>query len=222
MKKDTRFKRIYSINENAFDNIDSEYSAYFLGLLFADGSNTTKTGVISIDLVEEDEHILKELANFVESDRPLRTYKNYNRPNAKDKTRFVINSKHMSSVLDSFGMIPNKSLKIKFPVFLDEDLIHHFVRGYFDGNGSIGIFGKVKNVAFSVCSTESFLLTLQEILMINCNLNKVKLGKRHKDRDSDSYHLRYTGRFSCQRIREWLYKDATIYLERKYDKFNSF
>ena len=40
--------------------------------------------------------------------------------------------------------------------------------------------------------------------------------------DSEFYHLRYTGRFSCQRIREWLYKDATIYLKRKYDKFNSF
>ncbi len=95
------------------------------------------------------------------------------------------------------------------------------MRGYFDGDGSIGVFGKAQNVEFSLVSTKEFLIDYQQILIDNCNLKLTKLGKRHKDRDSNAYHIKYTGRFSCLRIRDFLYKDATMYLQRKYDKFFS-
>lgn len=39
--------------------------------------------------------------------------------------------------LFNLGIPKNKSVSIKFPTFLNEDLIHHFIRGYFDGNGCI-------------------------------------------------------------------------------------
>lgn len=210
----------YKINQQFFDVIDSEEKAYFLGLLFADGHNNTKDGVVLIDLQKGDEMILQTFTDLLQPDKPIKFYENTY--SIKGRFRMSIANRHISNKLLELGMVHNKSEKLKEVNNIPEHLIHHFVRGYFDGNGSIGIFGKVKNVEFSICSTKEFLEYIQCILIKNCNLNKVKFGKRHKNRESNSYHLKYTGKFSCQRIRDWLYKDSKIYLNRKYYKFYSF
>lgn len=44
-------------------------------------------------------------------------------------------SKHMCESLEKWGLTQNKTFTITFPDFLKEDLISHFVRGYFDGDG---------------------------------------------------------------------------------------
>lgn len=48
---------------------------------------------------------------------------------------------HISKTLEEKGLVANKSLILKFPNFLREDLYSHFIRGYFDGDGHIGIAG---------------------------------------------------------------------------------
>jgi hypothetical protein len=211
--------RKYKMNEEYFDNIQTEEQAYFLGLLLADGHNNVKDGVILIDLQETDINILEKLTALIQPDKPI---KNYENKYAKlGRNRVALASRYMSNTLLKFEMVQNKSENLVFTNNIPTELLHHFVRGYFDGNGSIGVFGKVQNVEFSIVSTKEFLLPLQQILVDNCKLNITKLGKRHKDRDSNAYHIKYTGRFSCIKIREWLYKDATVFLERKYKKFFS-
>lgn len=207
------------MDETFFDTIDSEEKAYFLGLLLADGHNNIKDGVISIDLQEGGREILQKLTDLIQPDKPIRNYEN---KYAKvGRNRLVLASRYMSNRLNELGMVQNKSGNLLFVQNIEEDLIHHFVRDYFDGDGSVGIFGKVQNVEFSIVSTKEFLLPLQQVLINNCNLTQTKLGKRHKDRDSNAYHIKYTGRFSCLRIRDYLYKDATVFIQRKYDKFFS-
>jgi len=211
--------RKYEINDKFFDVIDCEAKAYFLGLLLADGHNNNKDGVVSIDLQPQDIDILKKLTDLIQPEKPIRFYEN--KYSILGRNRVVLSNRYMSNKLKELGMIQNKSEGLVFVKSVPDDLMHHFIRGYFDGDGSVGIFGKVQNVEFSIVSTKEFLLTLQQILMEKCNLTLTKLGKRHKDRDSNAYHIKYTGRFSCLRIRDYLYKDATIYIERKYDKFHS-
>lgn len=48
-------------NNNYFDKIDTENKAYFLGLLYADGSNSIKNGKISIALQARDKDILNKM-----------------------------------------------------------------------------------------------------------------------------------------------------------------
>ena len=59
-------RKFKTINENYFDEINSEEKAYFLGLLYADGCNHNldKKKKISISLQEEDKFILEQFSRI--------------------------------------------------------------------------------------------------------------------------------------------------------------
>ena len=63
----------YNYNENFFEEINTPEKAYFLGLLYADGTNvqlpTTKT--MSITLQEQDVSILERFKKALNSEYPL-------------------------------------------------------------------------------------------------------------------------------------------------------
>jgi hypothetical protein len=212
-------KRTYPIDEDFFDEITNEASAYFLGLLYADGTNSTGKTEIKLALHNQDVHILEHYKNILQPTKPL--YFEEGKGNRGDVYKLVINSKKLSYRLSELGVVPAKTFKLKFPNFISENLIHHFIRGYFDGDGNIHYNKSCKQLMFSITSTEEFLLSLQKILMDNCLLNKVKLSTRHPERKNNIRQLTYCGNNSVRRLYEWLYKDATIFLERKklyYDK----
>jgi hypothetical protein len=95
-------------------------------------------------------------------------------------------------------------------------LRHHFIRGYIDGDGSFyhatGKGKKVKQVFFSVRGTTAFLTSLRSTLEADLNLEE-----RTKDiRFNNGIGvLEYGGNRLCKALAEYLYEDATIYLERK-------
>jgi intein/homing endonuclease len=214
--------RTYPLNENYFDIIDNEEKAYFLGLLYADGTNSTGKTEIKLELHNQDIEILDFYKNKLQPTKPL--YFEHGKGKRGDTYKLVINSKKISYRLSDLGVVPSKTFKLKFPNFIEEHLIHHFVRGYFDGDGNIHYNKSCKQLMFSITSTENFLLSLQEILIKNCFLNKVKLGTRHPERKHNIRQLAYCGNNSVRRIYEWLYNDANIFLSRKklyYDKYLS-
>lgn len=123
---------IYNINLDFFKNIDSEASAYFLGLLFADGCVQIKNNayVITLKLHSQDEHIIQEFKNYIAPNTKIKYYKNY--------SYVKINRKEICNQLISYGCVPNKSLILNFPN-INKCLYPHFLRGYSDGDGSIYI-----------------------------------------------------------------------------------
>lgn len=56
--------------------------------------------------------------------------------NSKNQYRLTINNKHISKRLAELGCGKAKTSVITFPTLeqVPENLIHHFIRGYFDGN----------------------------------------------------------------------------------------
>lgn len=114
------------------------------------------------------------------------------------------------------GCVPKKSLILKFPKLRD-DLIHHFIRGYFDGDGTVGIY-KYLSKSDSVTlrsgissGSEAFLNTLLQHL-------PVKHKVIHK---YDLYTFNLSVKDSIA-FYDYLYKDATVYLDRKKLKFEEF
>lgn len=93
-----------------------------------------------------------------------------------------------------------------------KDLIPHFIRGYFDGDGCIT--SSKSNIKWSILGTSNFLSSIQDIMVEKLQLNKTKIYKA-----KNIYSLEYKGRKQIKTIKEWLYNDATIFLERKYNKF---
>lgn len=137
----SQLQRKYTLDESYFDEINTEAKAYFLGLLYADGYNNEERNCVQISLQEQDKEILELFNKEIKSNRPLLflNLKKYNKNN-QNCYRLSISSVKISKRLKELGCLQKKSFKIIFPTFLREDLIRHFIRGYFDGDGSFGSY----------------------------------------------------------------------------------
>lgn len=214
--------RKYSINENYFENIDTECKAYYLGFLFADGHNGETNNKVTITLKNNDEYILRFLLKEIESDSII-THRSGIKSNGEVSGYSILNlcNKKISKDLINHGCMGNKTFKIIFPTTIQPDLLHHFVRGYFDGDGCIYISKKIpSNMNLNFVSNKVFLNGLQESLIRELGLNKVKIGS-NKHTDERIGNLTYSGRNNCVKLRGWMYKDATTFLTRKRDKLYS-
>lgn len=200
----------YTINENYFNNINSEGKAYYLGLLFADGYNNTEKFDVSITLIPEDIDILISLNKELETNKPLRKDRKY--------IKLSIENKKISKTLNNLGCMKSKTHKIRFPNIPNE-YVRHFIRGYFDGDGCI-TWSKNKLIPqFSIVGNEPFLIELQKELINNLGLKKTKFIKRHKNRKNNITSLIYGSYGNCIKIYEYLYEDSKFYLKRKKNKF---
>lgn len=226
-KSASELQRKYPIIEDFFDKIDTEEKAYVLGLLYADGWNQTERNLVAIALKESDKDILEKITELIQPDKPLRYYTAANSrekegfENSQNQCRLMINNKHISQRLVELGCGKAKTHTLTFPTKeqVPSHLIRHFVRGYFDGDGSVS---GDKQKQFCFVGTIDFLLPLQQILMKELNFSKTKLDCRHKGRDNEIRSLRYCGINQCIKFRDWLYEGATIYLERKKNMFDTY
>jgi hypothetical protein len=169
--------RKYPIDEEFFNEIDSEEKAYFLGMLYADGTNSTKKTEVSLRLQEEDYKLLSKLNNLLQSTKPLL-------PIVRDKKRkilyrMIINSKKISYKLNELGVVPNKTFKLIYPIWLNKNLHNHFIRGYFDGDGCVTFNKANQHLQVTFTGTESMILGIQDILIEMTGLNKVKIFTRN-------------------------------------------
>jgi len=212
-KSISHIKRKYPLNENFFDVIDSEEKAYFLGFLYADGYNNLSKNTVSLTLQSRDISILEQLSKLIYSNRPLLKDRCY--------SRLSITSKHISNKLQELGCKQAKTHTLEFPKWLDKQLLKHFIRGYFDGDGCVTSSKDKynKNSPFiSITGRNEFLQEIQNILISELNFRKTKFSKRHKDRDNDIYTMFYGGRRQLEVFYNWLYRNSKISLERKQNK----
>ena len=224
-KSASELKRKYPIQEDFFDKIDTQEKAYILGLLYADGWNQTDRNVVGIGLKESDKEILDKITSLIQPTKPLGYYKKNKLKrgfeNSQNEYRLVIANKRISERLVELGCGKAKTHNLTFPTEeqVPSCLIRHFVRGYFDGDGSVS---GDKQKQFNLVGTINFLLPLQQILIEELGFSKTKLDQRHKERDNEIRSLRYCGINQCITFRDWLYKDATICMERKKNIFDTY
>lgn len=202
-----RHNAIYNVNSHFFSSIDTEEKAYFLGLILADG-HLSKGGVLMLTMKDRD--IIERYKKALESEAPVRVDRYGN---------FFLNirSKQIAEDLRKIGIHNRKSYEIDLRNILSsvpDNLVHHFVRGMFDGDGSIRIYkyDYVKNPQYHFGYTG--LLEVVDFV-------KHYLGIETKTvKESE---LTYTCVSSCKetikRIFNCLYKDATVYIDRKYKTF---
>ena len=228
--------RKHSFDYSYFDNIDSEKKAYFLGLLYADGNNITSksTEGISISLQKEDGYILEILKKDIKSDYPL--IKRDKTNNRSEQIMFYVYYKGLKEKLDKIGLYQRKTCLLDFPLFLDDNMMHHFIRGYFDGDGCVWN-GKrkkmlvkdgkskngyryriVHNVKFNITGYTGFIKNLQNWLNEKIGLPFNKFNYRHKTNLACAT-IEYSGRGNIEKFYNYIYNGANVYLKRKKNKF---
>ena len=227
MERDSkgRIKRKYPIKEKFFDIIDTEQKAYFLGFLFADGYNNTDRNSINLGLREDDKEILEKLNVLIQPTKPLQ-YINQKATrlkgtNTQNQYRLVMCSSYMSKKLDELGCSKSKTHFLKYPTdeVIPKELQHHFIRGYFDGDGHVR---KKKREQFSITGNKDFIIGIQNLLIKQLTFKRTKLMVRFPERGTNTVSLISCGVNKAKSFSNWLYKDATIYLKRKKDIFDSY
>lgn len=203
-------------NEHIFDQIDSEEKAYWLGFIFADGyisSSPLREGVKSIYQFEislgiKDIEHLNKFKKFITFKKDIIT--------DKSRCRFIVANKHLWTTLNELGCTPNKSLSLKFPN-ISQNLVKHFIRGYFDGDGCIS------RHVHNTCVTPHIELLgtkqmLEHVLLYSGISAKYKHDKRHSE---ETWSLEWSKQDGIDFI-NYLYQDCSIYLNRKYKLYQFF
>jgi len=163
----------YNINENFFDKQTPE-SLWVLGFIFADGSLRRDIGY-RIELSQKEPGILQKINILMESNYPIKKKCNRGGWSNGDIYRLRMTSKKIFISLEKYGLHQNKSLDIEFPD-LNKSILNHFIRGYFDGDGSIYKIKEDKRIVTKFCSGSlSFLKSLNEILFNFCDVNKKRV-----------------------------------------------
>jgi hypothetical protein len=222
-RKQGIWARRYPLNEHYFDKIDDQNKAYFLGFLYADGCNRTK--LTTLKLQAKDKEILEKLNRLINENRPLSHIKNVTYTDQKgakhkcqDAYQINIGSTYVCDQLRNWGVVERKTDKLIFPQFLTDDLIAHFIRGYFDGDGSIYITFPRKNktpsfhVNFST-KTLNFAEGLKEKIETILNI------KTYLRKGKNIYTLHISSHQSVYKFCDFIYKDSNLFLRRKFDKF---
>lgn len=208
-------RRIYSLNENYFDIIDTANKAYILGLLYADGCNYRKMNSIKIELQEKDKSIIYQIQNELESSHPIKKVElSKKNKNWQDTFRLMFANKHMSEQLEKLGVVQNKSLILTYPKWLDKRLFPHFLRGYFDGDGYIEWN---KSYFLTIAGTLEFCESVQEILLNDYNVKSVIYNTGNKE--SNTKILNIMSRNNIYNFLNLLYNDSELHIDRKYQKY---
>ena len=222
-------KIVYTCDHDFFSR-ENEETFYVAGFWAADGcvkrrknTNNNIRYELQLSLSKNDEDHVKLIKNLLKAENPIHNFliKNSLRnPRWNDTwcSQFTITSEKMVKDLVKFNIVPVKSLIYTFPPWIvDHPLAHHFMRGYNDGDGSFFIGNKkkiTKQVNFALRGTAKFLTTYRHILEGKCNIDIKNTPIRQS---SGTGILEYGGNIVVSKISEYLYKDATIYLPRKYE-----
>lgn len=213
--------RKYTVDEHYFEKVDTQEKAYILGFLYADGYNYEKRGRVKLTLAKKDVDILHKIKECFKTNRPL--YSIENKDGCYEELIFV--NVKISDDLRKLGMVQAKTHILTFPDFLQEELIRHFIRGYFDGDGCLtGSYNKRCTTYFSwnvsIIGTTTFLDTIGKILKNKIDVNH-NLTTRHKN-SPNIKTLMFKGKNQISRFLDWIYEDSTIHLDRKYGYYQRF
>lgn len=125
--------RIYKVDEFYFEIINSPEKAYILGFFYADGYNNESNGIVSSTQREDRIDILTSIKDRIHADQEIKIY-----PGQRAYSLTICSTK-MSKDLANAGAMQCKSHILTFPdsTIVSDELIPHFIRGYFDGDGCI-------------------------------------------------------------------------------------
>jgi hypothetical protein len=198
---------IHRHNEQLFGTW-TEKSAYLLGYLEADGYCKVEGPAIAVQIrtSANDEEFAKNLQVLMEHTGKFSKKPHYLNGKEYWGCGFVVRSRHWKDFLSSHLRIGN------VPEDIPKELLHHYIRGYFDGDGSIFYDRQSKSIHSNIVGNPLGILeslTVQiEVVLKKKKAIYQKTGGKH------CWYINLA-REDTRVLMQYLYKDATIYLERK-------
>ena len=205
-----------SVNEHFFDDLGHERPAYYLGLLFADGCVYDRPHgrqkVLSLSQSMNGAELVEQFVHDIEYGGNIN---HYIHKDGRTGVIVQITSDYLCDRLIALGCTQKKTLVIRFPSQVPWETMRHFLRGYTDGDGCLGIYDGQSKIRIS-SGSRPFLVEFRGALCamlptINDN-NKIS-----KVRRKNCYTLQWSSNFQCAQIASLLYGDCSVALLKKYD-----
>lgn len=203
----------------------TEKSAYILGFVMADGYLALKEdgstqNRLRIVVVAKDVDILYKIAAALKYRGNIAYLKHKNHDQIECNISFQ-NRWLLHQVKNKGIPVRNKSYTATFPDNIPDNMIRHFIRGIIDGDGFVSFYKRYNKIRgkhydflnIGWCGTLDIVTKIKDLLPFDCSNNTVT-----KNHSSADYYCHIGGKKAFQ-ICEWLYKDATIFLDRKYDAY---
>lgn len=173
----------YYCNEDYFSQIDTPRKAYWLGFIAADGciyKRDNHQGLLRISIHENDIELLNQFKQDIEATHPI----------SKEKQQMAyisIVSDKIYNDLNNLGLMKQKTWKMDMSILfqnIGEKYFPDFLKGYFDGDGSIRLRNdEINKARLSIAIPESNGLVLSDILQ---NIYRIKM-KFQRDNRQERY-----------------------------------
>lgn len=214
LRKNVRTDGGYTCDYSFFRQIDTEAKAYWLGFITADGNVRGDTYALTIGLKGSDVGHLEKFRTDLNSSH--RIYTGLHAAFGKQFPYAVIKvcSKAMYLDLQAHGIVPRKSLTGGVSSLVPTDLLRHYWRGVIDGDGCLSSRfqkGKIRH-SINLCGNR-FVVSAFRDWMSPQVANYPKMVPNQK-----IFYLTYNKASVVKQAAELLYGDATVYLDRKYEK----
>ncbi len=207
----------YKFNEEFFDSSTPE-SAYVLGWVYSDGN--LRKDFRHLKISSNDLEVLEKINRLMAGNLKILT--EWRKGNKVPTYVLMINSKKVCQCLINIGLFPNKSRTVVMPQ-IKNSLMPYFLRGYFEGDGSVWhdnslINGKVfRRIRASFTSGSYIILEqIRNHLFENANMTKTKILINHER----GFSLQWSNR-DTQRLFRYIYSDyPEMVLKRKDERFS--
>lgn len=209
-------KTIRRFQNDEFFKVITPESCYWAGFIAADGWITKYQ--LGIELSRVDKNQIENFIKSIDGNNKI----NYRKRNGFKYSSVYINSKQIIKDLkDNFNIIPNKTLILEPPKKMPEEFISHFIRGYIDGDGSIGWHKHNQKMRLNICSgSKQFLEWIVDEIKLNCETGNPKI---RCVKGKELYTIEFMGK-QVENILFWIYKNSNkkTRLLRKYSNYNKY
>lgn len=209
LKLENEERELYHLDENFFEKIDTQQKAYLLGIMYSDGCVYKNTMIIGVT----DKEIVENAKRFLNYEGPIEEYKKDNKCKLLYKLR--VKRKKIFDDLINKGCVPKKSLILDFPNSknVPNSLIHHFIRGVFDGDGCISNYD-----GGDAYITKKWVITItgtKEVLDGIVEKSYITPCWRHITKNKNTWSFFINKKVEIERFINYIYKDSTVSLTRK-------
>jgi len=209
--------KMHNLGLTLLDNVDinffnrkDEISYYILGYWFADGCIMYKSGGYYFSIVSNDIEHLKRIKKEME----IKT-KIYENSNDAYEVR-VGNKKLINNMIDNFKADYKKTKIATIPYdIIPEKHFYDFLRGYFDGDGSINLQKYTVKSGQEKQTLGSLRFTGAKNIIKSLYEKFPEATLTTDSRKNDCLYLNLFGD-EMRNLLTKMYKDSKIYLKRKY------
>lgn len=199
------------------NKVTNELEAYLLGFFYADGCvskyQNNAYRCFSVVLAQKDVDFLQWIADVI--NRDLGTSYTLKYVASVKAYKLSVYRKDFIQRIFTLGIINNKTYENNSYVFdnIPDNLKRHFIRGYFDGDGSISFYKPKNRCIVSIVSlNHSLLKGIHKWIYSLFNCGSLGLANRYT-------RLQFSGNISTKKVLDFLYSDANYFMDRKYQKY---